>query len=138
MLLLGDHLSVSRAGLNFTAAAEVYLETCYQSASGLAPESAFFPTTPNPLLEHPPDMTSVASPHNLLRPETLESLFLMYRRTGDRRFREMGWEIFQAFETHTRVESGGYSGLQNVNSLVPPKVREQSSGRSWRHGEMRE
>jgi len=99
MLLLGDHLNVSRAGFNYTVAAAEYLETCWQmynqTACGLAPESVYFPTTPDPLDENPPDMTSQSSPYNYLRPETLESIFIMYRRTGDPKYREMGWAIFQ-------------------------------------------
>lgn len=47
--------------------------------------------------------------HNLLRPETLESLFVLYRLTGDQKYREWGWQIFNAFEKHTRVPDGGYS-----------------------------
>lgn len=50
--------------------------------------------------------------HNLLRPETVESLFYMWRATRDPLYREWGWRIFQAFETHTRVESGGYTSIK--------------------------
>ena len=50
------------------------------------------------------------SPFNMLRPEAVESLYLLYRRTGEQRYRDMGWAIFEAFENHCRVESGGYSG----------------------------
>jgi hypothetical protein len=34
---------------------------------------------------------------------------------------------FQAFETHCKVDSGGYSGLRNVNSGVPPKGDQMQS-----------
>ena len=33
--------------------------------------------------------------HNLLRPETLESLFVLWRVTGDRKYRDWGWHIFR-------------------------------------------
>ena len=36
--------------------------------------------------------------HNFQRPETVESLLVMWRVTRDRRYREWGWEIFQAFQ----------------------------------------
>jgi len=59
--------------------------------------------------------------HNLQRPETVETLFYLWRITKDPIYREWGWEIFQAFEKHCKVESGGYAGLHNVASPNPPK-----------------
>ena len=50
------------------------------------------------------------------RPETVESLFIAFRLTGDERFRKYGWDIFQAIEAHCRVETGGYSSVLNVDS----------------------
>ena len=32
--------------------------------------------------------------HNLLRPETVESLFYLYRLTKDEKYRKWGWNIF--------------------------------------------
>ena len=52
-----------------------------------------------------------------LRPETIESLFIAFRLTGDERFRNFGWEIFQAIETHCKVETGGYSSVWNVDTV---------------------
>ena len=60
--------------------------------------------------------------HNLQRPETVESLFLMWRITGERKYREWGWEIFQAFQEYGLLEDGeGYTSLQNVNELPPAR-----------------
>ena len=59
--------------------------------------------------------------HNLLRPETVESLFVLWRQTGKPRYREWGWEIFRAFERHCKVEGGGYSGLRDVTAATPFK-----------------
>ncbi|EPQ60212.1 glycoside hydrolase family 47 protein [Gloeophyllum trabeum ATCC 11539] len=53
----------------------------------------------------------------ILRPETVESLFLAFRVTGDRRYREWGWQIFQAIEKHCRIETGGYASVVNVDEL---------------------
>ncbi|KAF8963729.1 hypothetical protein BDZ97DRAFT_1646185, partial [Flammula alnicola] len=44
-------------------------------------------------------------------PETVESLFLAYRLTGDQRHHDQGWQIFQSIEKHCRVRSGGYSAI---------------------------
>ena len=51
----------------------------------------------------------------MLRPETIESLFIAYRLTGDQRYRDHGWRIFQAIEKHCRVEGGGYATIINVD-----------------------
>ena len=55
------------------------------------------------------------------RPETVESLFIAFRLTGDERFRKFGWDIFQAIEAHCRVETGGYASVWNVDAV--PAVR---------------
>ena len=36
-----------------------------------------------------------ADSHNLLRPETVESLWYMYHLTGNTTYQEWGWKIFQ-------------------------------------------
>ncbi|KAJ2126927.1 Mannosyl-oligosaccharide 1 2-alpha-mannosidase mns2 [Coemansia sp. RSA 921] len=49
----------------------------------------------------------------MLRPETVESLFVMYRITGDQKYQEWGWQIFESIEQYARVEHG-YAALVNV------------------------
>lgn len=51
----------------------------------------------------------------MLRPETVESLFLAYRLTGDQIYRDYGWGIFRSIEKHCRVEAGGYATIVNVD-----------------------
>lgn len=59
--------------------------------------------------------------HNLQRPETVESLFMLWRITGDPLYREWGWKIFKAFEKYTKVGGGkGYTSLNDVNKIPPP------------------
>ncbi|CAD6892129.1 unnamed protein product [Tilletia controversa] len=53
---------------------------------------------------------------NILRPETVESLFIAFQLTGDEKYREWGWEMFQAFEKHCKVPSGGYASIDDVNA----------------------
>ena len=50
----------------------------------------------------------------LLRPETVESYFILWRTTKDPKYREWGWKVVQALEINCKVE-GGYSGIRNVN-----------------------
>lgn len=40
------------------------------------------------------------------------------------RYREWGWQIFEAFEKHTKVDTGGYCSLDDVTS-VPPHRRDK-------------
>ncbi|KAK9097479.1 hypothetical protein Sjap_022976 [Stephania japonica] len=58
---------------------------------------------------------SVGTSWNILRPETVESLFYLWRLTGNKTYQEWGWNIFQAFEKNSRTESG-YVGLKDVRS----------------------
>jgi len=55
-------------------------------------------------------------------PETIESLFIAYRLTGDDRYREYGWKIFQSIEKHCRLESGGYASILNVDDVHSEKI----------------
>ncbi|KAL1915942.1 uncharacterized protein VTP21DRAFT_6330 [Calcarisporiella thermophila] len=52
--------------------------------------------------------------HYHLRPETVESLFILWRITGDVKYVEAGWEIFKAIEKWCRTDVG-YSALKDVN-----------------------
>ncbi|KAJ2155984.1 hypothetical protein GGF46_005483 [Coemansia sp. RSA 552] len=51
----------------------------------------------------------------ILRPETIESLMIMYRVTGDKVYKEWGWQIFLALQKWTRTDSA-YSAYSDVTS----------------------
>ncbi|KAF9170960.1 hypothetical protein BGX20_008281 [Mortierella sp. AD010] len=51
----------------------------------------------------------------ILRPETIESLWILYRLTGEKKYQDQAWEIFQSIEANCRT-SIAYSGLRDVNS----------------------
>ena len=53
------------------------------------------------------------SRYYILRPETVESYFLMWRLAKDPKYREWGWEMVQALDKHCKSEAG-YSGIRNV------------------------
>ncbi|KAK6535934.1 mannosyl-oligosaccharide alpha-1,2-mannosidase [Arthrobotrys megalospora] len=100
------------------------MRSCYEmynvTATGLAPEIAFFNMD-----ESGKDDIVIKSQdaHNLQRPETVESLFLMWRMTGDEIYREWGWKIFKAFMKHSAVGGGGFTSLDTV-LRVPPGQRD--------------
>ncbi|KAK9097777.1 hypothetical protein Syun_024822 [Stephania yunnanensis] len=90
--------------------AEELAWTCYNfyqsTPTKLAGENYFF---------HAGEDMSVGTSWNILRPETVESLFYLWRLTGNKTYQEWGWNIFQAFEKNSRTESG-YVGLKDVRS----------------------
>jgi len=62
----------------------------------------------------------------ILRPETVESYFLMWRLTKDQKYRDWGWEMVQALDNNCKVE-GGYSGVRNVYQVGGNKDDVQQS-----------
>jgi hypothetical protein len=59
--------------------------------------------------------------HSLLRPETVESLFVMYRVTHNETYRDWAWNIFRAFEKHSRCAHGAYTSLETVLDTPPAR-----------------
>lgn len=70
--------------------------------------------------------------HNLLRPETVESLWYLYQITGDKTYQDWGWEIFQSFLKYTRVEHG-FTSISSV--LNPENTRPRDMMESFFVGE---
>ncbi|KAK9267146.1 hypothetical protein L1049_009565 [Liquidambar formosana] len=132
-----DHMLTSE-DLENLKLAEDLAKTCFEmysvTSTGLAPEIAYFHVEGfseggldggNKSSEYVNDIIiKPADRHNLLRPETVESLFVLYRITEDSKYREWGWQIFEAFEKYTKVDSGGYSSLDDVTK-IPPQRRDK-------------
>ena len=57
------------------------------------------------------------APHYLLRPETVESFFVLYHLTGDPVYQEWGWEVYQALERYCKT-TGGFGQLKNVQDTT--------------------
>ncbi|KAK7204548.1 class I alpha-mannosidase 1A [Myxozyma melibiosi] len=51
----------------------------------------------------------------LLRPEALESIFVMYRVTGDRKWQDRGWEMFSAIVKYTKTDAA-FSAIKDVTN----------------------
>lgn len=66
----------------------------------------------------PPGFTSISSRKYLLRPEAIESVFIMFRLTGDNYWREKGWKMFEAVTRHTSTELAN-SAILDVTSKAP-------------------
>ncbi|GMY38398.1 mannosyl-oligosaccharide 1,2-alpha-mannosidase MNS1 [Fagus crenata] len=122
MLALGSSGYGPDGSQKFLSLAEELAWTCYNfyqsTPTKLAGENYFF---------HNGQDMSVGTSWNILRPETVESLFYLWRLTGNKTYQEWGWNIFQAFEKNSRVESG-YVGLKDKLSNIfiffshPPSV----------------
>lgn len=54
----------------------------------------------------------------ILRPEVIETYFVMWRMTKDQKYRDWGWEAVQALEKNCRV-ANGFSGIRNVYDASP-------------------
>ncbi|KAJ8760005.1 hypothetical protein K2173_010861 [Erythroxylum novogranatense] len=112
MIALGASSHEHADSQKFLALAEELAWTCYNfyqsTPTKLAGENYFF---------HSGQDMTVGTSWNILRPETIESLFYLWRFTGNKTYQEWGWNIFQAFERHSRIETG-YVGLKDVNTGV--------------------
>jgi len=104
-------------------------ETCasiYESTpTGLAPEIVYFSRTDtnNDFDIHARDK------HNLLRPETVESIFYLWRITHDNKYRNWGYKIFLSFREYTRMDNtnpkypnGGYGSINDVTVKTKDEI----------------
>ncbi|KAK2953739.1 putative Mannosyl-oligosaccharide 1,2-alpha-mannosidase MNS1 [Blattamonas nauphoetae] len=100
-------------------------KTCYHmysnSPSKLAGEFARTDGTFTPVEE------------NKLRPETVESLFYLFRMTGDEKYQDWAWEIFEAFEAKSKLpldssgRAAGYTTRRDLTNPQPTAVDELPS-----------
>ncbi|KAH9558163.1 hypothetical protein CY35_07G122600 [Sphagnum magellanicum] len=110
MLALGTEGAPPEKAEKYLTLAKELTRTCYN----------FYMSTPTKLAGENyqfydgQDM-QVGTPWNILRPETVESLMYVWRKTGDSKYRDWGWDIFQAFEKQSRTPTG-YVGLRNVRT----------------------
>ncbi|KAK4907897.1 hypothetical protein LTR66_017604, partial [Elasticomyces elasticus] len=73
----------------------------------------------------PKGFQNAREPKYILRPEALESVFYMYRITGDEQYRDDAWRMYQAIEEATSTPYGNAAvknvtvtvGLENVDSM---------------------
>lgn len=120
-------LAVKGRNATWWRLAEGLTESCTElwtmTKSGLAPEFSFV---------HPKEPYSFFSQlpsdgrHSFLRPETAESLFYLYRFTGDEKYRRYGLQLFRAILEHTKVE-GGFASVQDVSVVPTTKIDEMHS-----------
>ncbi|KAK4250044.1 glycoside hydrolase [Corynascus novoguineensis] len=73
--------------------------------------------------EHiPPGFVTLNDKRYILRPEAIESVWYMYRITGDPSWQEKGWRMFEAIITATKTEAG-HSAIRDVTTDDPGNDR---------------
>ncbi|KAI0023344.1 glycoside hydrolase family 47 protein [Xylariomycetidae sp. FL0641] len=74
----------------------------------------------------PTGYVNVPSRRYILRPEAIESVWYMYRITGDKTWQEKGWDMFTAIRSQTSTESGN-SAIDDVLVKDSGQVDEMES-----------
>ena len=74
----------------------------------------------------PKGVMKITGSKYILRPEAVESVFIMYRVTGDEYWREKGWKMFTSIQNYTRTEYGA-SAISDVMSETPIPLDEMES-----------
>ncbi|KAI8053009.1 glycoside hydrolase [Syncephalis plumigaleata] len=117
-----DRASTSRAQRDMTLARGI-TDTCmkmHRTKSGLAPEMVEFTST----MQFMPNQM-----HNILRPETLESLFVLWRTTRNDQYREQAWQIFQAMLNNSSI--GRATCLVSVVDVSKTPTMKQDSSETF-------
>merc|ERR1719215_1586831 len=102
--------------------AENIAYTCWQmydqQPSGIGPER---------VKQHKLNLAATDTREYILRPEAIEGWFYMNEYTEDPKYRQWGWQVFQNFEKHLRIEKG-YSSLKDVRR---PHIRMDRMESFW-------
>ncbi|KAI9277179.1 glycoside hydrolase [Phascolomyces articulosus] len=117
--LLGDS--------ELTKFASELMKSCYDTwavtPTGLAPETWSWIDKAQNISSFPEIMQSAMKttgfiPQDVqydLRPETIESIFYFYRLTGDPKYQDMAWKIFESIEKYCKTASG-YTRVNDISS----------------------
>lgn len=73
-----------------------------------------------------PGIIQISDGRYILRPEAIESVFMMWRITGEVEWMDKAWRMFQAIERATRTEIGN-SAIKDVTEAVPEKLDQMES-----------
>ena len=66
----------------------------------------------------PPSFVAIQDREYKLRPEAIESVFIMYRLTGDRAWQDKGWKMFTSIQMYTQTIEAN-SAINDVTKLSP-------------------
>lgn len=74
----------------------------------------------------PPGFAAIPDTRYILRPEAIESVFVLYRATGDRALLDTAWAMFEAIQRHTATAFAN-AALSDVTSTKPPQIDSMES-----------
>ncbi|KIX03252.1 uncharacterized protein Z518_06804 [Rhinocladiella mackenziei CBS 650.93] len=76
----------------------------------------------------PKGFSRVHAPSYILRPEAIESVFILYRTTGNRELQDLAWKMFQSIQNATETPYGN-AGIDDVTTTG--KVSQRNSMESF-------
>ncbi|KAL4810669.1 glycoside hydrolase [Aspergillus unguis] len=104
------------------------------SPQGIMPEVVTVPSCPSwnecQWDEEEELYTHVRDKHFLLRPEALESVFYLWRITGDEKYREAAWEMYVAIEAATRTKYAN-AAVRDITVKKPADIEQEDSMESF-------
>ena len=68
----------------------------------------------------PPGFTAHGDTRYILRPEAIESIFILYRITGDAELMDHAWRMFEAIIRATKTDIA-HAAVTDVRATQPPK-----------------
>ncbi|KAL4919920.1 glycoside hydrolase [Aspergillus aurantiobrunneus] len=68
-----------------------------------------------------PGVSEIADARYMLRPEAIESVFIMYRITGDKKYQDAAWRMFKSIEKVTRTKYA-HAAIKNVQKAKPVQL----------------
>lgn len=74
----------------------------------------------------PPGFTDIDDKRYMLRPEAIESIFILYRITGDPALQDAAWRMFTSIEKYTKTELAN-SAINDVTVEAPWKDNRMES-----------
>jgi len=77
-------------------------------------------------LRLPKGFTTIDDRRYVLRPEAIESVFIMYRLTGEQRWQAAAWDMWTAIQKSTDTDIGN-SALRDVSEESPPRLDSMES-----------
>ncbi|KAL8853169.1 MAG: hypothetical protein Q9221_002051 [Calogaya cf. arnoldii] len=68
----------------------------------------------------PRGFSSIKDRRYILRPEAIESIFIFYRMTGEKKYQDAAWRMFTAIEKYTRTDIAN-AAIDDVTAETPGK-----------------
>ncbi|KAL8831809.1 MAG: hypothetical protein Q9170_005137 [Blastenia crenularia] len=66
----------------------------------------------------PQGFSAISDRTYILRPEAIESVFIFYRITGEKKYQDSAWQMFEAIEKYTRTDIAN-AAINDVTAAAP-------------------